>query len=199
MFDWISGKKDNGEFHLSDEAREQLRHIAQSLNHSQSGDPALSAEAVLEQLLCGNLSLVSQSAKGKISLAADEIKYHPQAASSGEEVTAPAPSEETVQPKPSQAPASHVDQTAVTQEHDSSDSGTQIDILQKQIEMLQNRLNQRRDQQAAQQAKISSLLRKTHQQQEEIESLRAQMEQLRQAAAIGEAQLNRWRFNNFSR
>jgi len=61
----------------------------------------------------------------------------------------------------------------------------QVTALENQIEMLPTRLNRRCDQQAAQQAKIAALVRKTHQQAQEIEALKTRVDQLRQVAAIG--------------
>lgn len=207
MFDWISGKKDAGQFRLSDKARERLQHITQNLNQAQDKEESeLSPEAVLEQLIDGTLSLVSPTAKGQISLSTNEVTYqsldlasHQDASSAPANKAVDASVEDTAQSSP-QEPISSTEPVTVPQEplHPDSDL-QQIENLQKQIEMLQTRLNQRRDQQAAQQAKIASLLRKTQQQEQHIETLKTQAEQLRQAATIGEAQLNRWRFNNFSR
>jgi hypothetical protein len=93
-------------------------------------------------------------------------------------------------------------QTRLTQQHEhpaEPNESSVITTLHQQIEHLQTCLNQRRDHQSAQQAKLTTLEEKTHQQAAEIASLKAQVEQLRISASIGEAQLNRWRFNNFSR
>ncbi len=202
MFDWIAGKKDTGQLHLSDEAHGRLQRIIQSLNHKQGvGEAALSAKAVLEQLLCGDLSLVSSTARGQIAITSDDIEYRPIEASAEQAVSSSAASEDSEHAESSQSPAFlREDQAAAPQESVQADNNIQqLSVLQNQIEMLKTRLDQRRDQQAAQQGKISSLLRKIRQQEQEIESLKAQVAQLRQTAAIGEAQLNRWRFNNFSR
>jgi|GEM_PF-1733524 len=68
--------------------------MAQSLNQNrEEGQSTLSAEAVLEQLLRGELSLVSQTARGHIIIAADEINYQQNQALSGQE----APSNATAQ------------------------------------------------------------------------------------------------------
>jgi len=211
MFDWISGKKDADQLRVSDAAHERLQHIAQRLNDTQAdNDSELSPEGVLEQLLNGDLSLFNQTAKGQISLAPNEVTYQsldavspavsPKDASSvSSNKVADASAENSAQ-SPPQEPTFSMEQVAPPQEPLQADSNLQqIESLQKQIEMLQTRLNQRCDQQAAQQAKITSLVRKTHQQEQEIEALKTRVDQLRQAAAIGEAQLNRWRFNNFSR
>lgn len=204
MFDWISGKKDAGQLTLSEETRKRLEDLAQSLNQaaSEDGEPA-SAESVLDQLLRGELSLVSAKAQRKIALTNEGYQYRDQtfsppttektaesSALANQNVTSPPASVVPPVPQPTES-----------QRFSATDEGNlnQVSSLQQQIEMLQNRLNQRRDQQAAQQAKIASLIRKNHQQEQEIASLKAQTEELRQAAAIGEAQLNRWRFNNFSR
>jgi ribosome-associated translation inhibitor RaiA len=93
-------------------------------------------------------------------------------------------------------------QTRLNQQHDHSaepNESSVITNLHQQIEHLQTRLNQRRDHQAAQQAKLTALLKKNHQQEAEIADLKAQVDRLRASASIGESQLNRWRFNNFSR
>jgi chromosome segregation ATPase len=66
----------------------------------------------------------------------------------------------------------------------------EVAFLRQQLEALQTRLNQRRDQQAAHQAKMTTLMRKSQQQQPEIETLKAQVDELRQAAAIGQSQLS---------
>jgi hypothetical protein len=207
MFDWISGKKDAGQFRLSDKARERLQHITQNLNQAQDKEESeLSPEAVLEQLLHGVLSLVSQTAKGQIFLAPNEVTYQPLDAVPPQDVSSDSGNEavnasaENATQSLSQGPTALTEQATAPPEPPLENSHPQqIESLQKQVEMLQTRLNQRRDQQAAQQAKIATLLRKTQQQEQDIETLKTQAEQLRQAAAIGEAQLNRWRFNNFSR
>ncbi len=76
MFDWISGKKEADHLHLSEEARQRLKDIARVLQREQSAEgQEISAAAVLEQLLLGKLSLVSEGAGEHLCLTPDEIRY----------------------------------------------------------------------------------------------------------------------------
>lgn len=148
--------------------------MAQSLNQNrEEGQSTLSAEAVLEQLLRGELSLVSQTARGHIIIAADEINYQQNQALPGQEAPSNATAADAQQQLSAPETAAAPEPPAVTQPHPQADGPMQqVTALENQIGMLPTRLNQRRDQQAAQQAKIDALVRKTHQQAQESTSAR---------------------------
>lgn len=194
MFDWITGKKGNGNLTLSAESRARLDAIAKALTAQTDDADEVTPLAVIEHLLQGQLALVSPQAAHTVSLAAEGITLDPVAA---EVIPAAAP---VPPPLPTVAAVPAITEPVPTPQPAPEDSPSpEVAMLRQQLADLQTKLNQRRDQQAAYQVKYTTLARKSQKQQQEIEALQAQLEQLRQAAAIGEAQLNRWRFNNFSR
>jgi septal ring factor EnvC (AmiA/AmiB activator) len=207
MFAWIANKKEDGQLPLSAASRECLEKIAQRLKELAPGDSLRPPEEVLEMLLTGQLSLVSTLAsqelvldesgislgqpQDKASPAQQELAIHGENGQTAPTEASPAQLETAVEP----ASPPHSESPATTDAP--ADTETELNTLRQQVQHLQDRLNQRRDQQAAQHAKLSSLLKKTHQQETEIANLKSQVDQLRVAASIGESQLNRWRFNNF--
>jgi hypothetical protein len=226
MFDWISGKKDPDSLTLTVETRQRLDAMAQILaRHPQAGG-TMTPAIVLEKLLSGEISLVSDNAKTHLALTAEgfsplgDLTAAPEPAApepaapepAAPEPAAPEPAapESASPPEPPMPPVAvpaapapvQADTAPPARPPDSQpdrDNLQELAALRQQLAMLQTQLNQGRDHQASQQAKISALMHQLQQKAQDLESCQTQVQELRQAAAIGEAQLNRWRFNTYSR
>lgn len=214
MFGWITGKKDHHSVTLSSEAQARLMTMVNVLGQAIPDLASLSPDDLVEQLLQGHLALVSSTAKQAITLEDGIITLVdvppvpvapsdtanpaiPEVVESLVEPSAESPTPETVPPEPDYLEPETSPEKLVTppvvdvrEQHLAS--------LKQQISYLQNRLNQTHAQQAAFHASHTQLLQTSQQQAQLIDDLQKQVTQLRQAANIGEAQLNRWRSHHFS-
>lgn len=221
MFDWITGKKVRVSFSLSPASLETLDAIA---DHTH-----LTRSEVIEALSEGRLSLLGEKAKTQFTLSAKGVRVntHPDetdppspvstvaletVAASRTDSAADPVREAASQSQGRDATFLKVDETAeLIQEaafqppHIENTKASpeplhqQIATLNQQLADLQACLAQQRDREIAQKAQNADLAQQTQEQQQRLEVLEQQITQLQQMATIGEAQINRWRFQTYSR
>lgn len=221
MLDWITGKKIRLSLSLSPACLETLDAIA---DHTQ-----LNRSEVIEQIAAGRIALASSTAKTHCKITPEGVTLDaasaqtqppssdatgstheaaqqpaaPNAASSAgaapshtahrdqaHPVASTAPSPAPVPAAPAAADAA----AALTQQ-----LHQQVISLNQQLTSLQAVLQRQQQAQTTQQQEYQQLSRQTAQQQQRIEELEQQLAQAQQVATIGEARLNRWRFQTYSR